>query len=200
MELTQEEKALIMQQRVMEAKERNVYEEPTGYERGASMLGQVLQHAINNATYSTDESISAEAIKLATFMEGKYATWDEVVADTGFVNKVRDFFREASVHDTVLEKELDLIDSGMKDMGKSDADFRADEAASRNSFQEEDTWQRKTSNVDGETYVVNSDTGEYYSQEQWESNNTKEVQPHSLGWNGEEGVESSAFNDSLPSK
>lgn len=201
MKLTEQEKQMIMEQRALEAREVNAYAEPTGYERGASMLGQVLQHTLNEAIASNNPDVSTAAIQTAEYMLSKYESWDKVVEDTNYVDKIRDFLKVASEHDNTLATSYELVDSGIKDMKLSDTDFRAMEEASRNSMKEEEEWSRKTSNTDGKTYVVNNSTGEYYTEEQWESNNTKEIQPHSLGWVGEAvGVESSEYVGGLDAK
>ena len=200
MKFTEQEIQMIMAQRALEAREHKPYAEPTGYERGASVLGQVLQNALNMAIESNNPDISIAADKTARLMEQHYATWDEVVQDTSFVHRLRDFMKKASEQDDTLLPTYDLVDSGIKDMSLSDADFKAMDEASRNNMKDDEEFSRKTSNVDGKVYVVKNSTGEYYTEEQWESNNTQEVQPHSLGWMGEVGVESPSFNESLSSK
>jgi len=200
MNLTEQEKQMIMEQRTIEAREVNPYAEGTGYERGSSMLGQVLQHAINEAIESDNPDIRAGALRTAESMSDTYESWDKVVEDTAYVNRVRDFLKTASQHDETLASSYEMVDDGMKDMKLSDNDFKALDEASRNNMKEDEEWSRKTSNTDGNTYVVNNSTGEYYSEEDWENNNTQEIQAHSLGWMGEEGVEHTSFTESLPSK
>lgn len=200
MKLTELEIQMIMEQRAMEAREHNAYAEPTGYERGASMLGQALQNALNMAIESNNPDVAAAADKTARLMEQNYENWDKVVEDTAFVNRLREFMKVASVKDNTLLASYDLVDSGIKDMSLSDADFKAMDEASRNNMKDDEEFSRKTSNVDGKVYVVKNSTGEYYTEEQWESNNTQEVQAHTLGWMGEVGIENPSFNESLPSK
>lgn len=200
MKFTEQEKQMIMEQRALEAREHNAYAEPTGYERGTSMLGQVLQSAINTAISSSNEDVAETANKLAIYMTDEYENWDKVVEDTNFVSNVRQLMYEATEYDNSLAPVFDMVDSAVQDMSLSDEDFVRQAEANKNSYQVEDVWQRKTSNADGNKYVVNNDTGEYYSEEDWNSNNTQEVQAHSLGWVGEEGIENPSFNESLPSK
>ena len=200
MNLTEEEQQMILQQRALEARENKAYAEPTGYERGASMLGQVLREAINTAMASSNEDIVKTADKLARGLEENFESWDKVVENTALVDNIRNLMKDASAYDDKLIDTYDMVDSAIKDMQLSDAEFRAIDEASRNSFKEEEEWSRKTSNVDGKTYIVNNSTGEYYTEEAWESNNNDVTQADSLGWVGDEGVENSEFTASLPNK
>jgi len=200
MKLTQEEIDMVMAQRNTEAQEVNAYAEPTGYERGTSMLGQVLRQAINEAIESGDEAVADAANTLARHMEDTYESWDKVIEDTSFVDQVRTVLQHAAVYDDSLVSTVDMVDSAVKDMQLSDEDFKELDEQSRNNMKDPDEWGRKTSNVDGQEYVVNNNTGEYYTAEEWDTANTQEMQPHTLGWQGEEGVENASFTESLPEK
>lgn len=199
--LTAEEKQQILQERALAHKEIK-QATPNNYSTSQDMMEQVLKQSVQSLIDSTNPDVQKVGIHIAEGLADEYGSWGEIIGDPGLVDRIKAVVAEGVQYDDNLASVADMLDSGFSDMGKDNNTLASEWEATRNSMKVEDVWSRKVSNSDGKTYVVNGDTGEYYTEEDWEAVNTAEVRPDTLGWAGEtaDGIESESFTSSLEAK
>ncbi len=158
------------------------------------LIGQSAFAAIEAMIESQDVNVAKKGLQLMEQVDTKYGGLEGLVADPQAMSQLATVIQSAVAYDEGIGLYADTLNTSIQDGGTSDEEYARMIEQGQNSEQPTTEWVSRKSNVDGNQYMVHNESGEYLSMEDYQNSNSYTA-PDSMGWDGDEGGESSGLQD-----
>lgn len=186
--LNRQEQELIEQMRRDNRREGLTDIGKSDYSTGMDILRQSIEALVLSGIQSNNPDVRKNAEDMDVYLNDKYkGDVSALLKDPSTVNQVLNTAQTWVEHDESIAMDVEALQSSFTEASMTNQQLQQRSAESRNSDKPEERYVRKTSQVDGKTYVIDTqdESGStYFSEEAWEEKSAN-TSPNALGWDNE---------------